>query len=295
MDDARLNQLGISQFASGTGNAASEERLQAEQQMLVQGSGSVVINADDWGRDSNTTDRILDCVQRRVVSSVSAMVFMEDSERAADVAREQGVDAGLHLNLTTRFSSPQCMPALMEQQQQCTRFLRSHRLAPVFYHPRLAASFQSVVRAQMDEFERIYGHAPNRVDGHHHMHLCANVLLAKMLPPGIAVRRNFSFLHGEKSILNRAYRNRQDRALARRYSVTDLFFALRPLDPLSRLEEIFSLASGHTIEIETHPVDQDEFNFLTQGGLMGCMGGVSVAQGYVPRAGSTRSNAEAKV
>jgi len=294
MDDASLNQPGASGFASGTGCGASDAHLPAERRMLDQHSGSVVINADDWGRDSNTTDRILHCVQRRVVSSVSAMVFMEDSERAADVAREQGVDAGLHLNLSTRFSAPQCPPDLMVQQQQCTRFLRSHRLAPVFYHPCLAASFQSVVQAQWDEFERIYGHAPNRVDGHHHMHLCANVLLAKLLPPGIIVRRNFSFLHGEKSFLNRAYRSRQDRALARRYSVTDLFFALRPLHPISRLEEIFSLARRHAIEIETHPVDQEEFDFLTQGGLLDCMGEARVAQGYFPLAGDAISNAEEK-
>jgi len=258
------------------------------------GHGAVVINADDWGRDANTTDRILECVQGGVVSSVSAMVFTEDSERAAHLGRRHNVDAGLHLNFTTPFTTPQCPARLIEHQGRCTRFLRAHRLAPMLYHPGLAASIQYVVQAQMDEFERIYGHAPTRVDGHHHMHLCQNVQFAKLLPGGIRVRRNFSFIRGEKSFLNRAYRNRQDRVLARRHSITDLFFALRPLHPLSRLEEIFALAGKYTIEVETHPVDAEEFKFLMEGGLKRTMGEAEVAQGYFPRAGNEATNREGR-
>src|SRR6266853_755277 len=39
-------------------------------------AGSLIVNADDWGRDPYTTDRILDCSARGVVSSVSAMVLL---------------------------------------------------------------------------------------------------------------------------------------------------------------------------------------------------------------------------
>ena len=44
------------------------------------------------------------------------------------------------------------------------------------YHPGLASSFEYVVKAQLEEYERLYGAPANRVDGHHHMHLCANVV-----------------------------------------------------------------------------------------------------------------------
>jgi hypothetical protein len=40
--------------------------------------GLLIINADDWGRDAHTTDNILDCALRGTISSVSAMLFMED-------------------------------------------------------------------------------------------------------------------------------------------------------------------------------------------------------------------------
>ena len=126
---------------------------------------TVIVNADDWGRDVATTDRSLGCVVRGVVSSVSAMVFMEDSERAAFLARQHGVDAGLHLNFTMPFSAPQCPSRLLERLEKLSRFLSSHRFAPVLYHPGLAASFEYVVRAQQEEYERLYGAPAHRADG----------------------------------------------------------------------------------------------------------------------------------
>ena len=80
--------------------------------------GLLVINADDWGRDRDTTQRIFECFQRKTVSAVSAMVFMEDSERAASTAREHGIDAGLHLNFTTPFSALNTPKRLVERQHE---------------------------------------------------------------------------------------------------------------------------------------------------------------------------------
>lgn len=255
-----------------------------------QAHASVIVNADDWGRDADTTDRSLDCLRHDAVSSVSAMVFMEDSERAALVARQHDVDAGLHLNLTTAFSASQCPARLMAHQQKLSRFLKSHRFAPVLYHPRLAASFEYVVAAQFDEFERLYGAPANRVDGHHHMHLCANVILQKLLPANTIVRRNFTFAPGEKGTINRSYRRWQDRGLARHHRMTDFFFPLPPLDP-HRLQAICCLASRFNVELETHPVNAREYKFLMGGELTRCAGNLAVARGYSLRARDHAANA----
>src|SRR5713226_4540807 len=75
-----------------------------------------------------------------------------------------------------------------------------------------------------------------------HMHLCANALLAGLLPLGTLVRRNFSFQPGEKGAVNRLHRQAVDKRLARRHRLTDFFFSLPPLEPQSRLERILSLA-----------------------------------------------------
>ncbi|HET7106156.1 MAG TPA: ChbG/HpnK family deacetylase [Candidatus Acidoferrum sp.] len=223
----------------------------------------LILNADDWGRDRNTTDRMLECLLQRSVSSVSAMVFMADTERSAQLAREHAVDAGLHLNLTLPFSDSACPSNLKERQRKLVAFLTLHPLARVIFHPGLKNTFEYVVKSQLDEFCRLYGRSPERVDGHHHVHLCANVLFGGLLPQGTTVRRNFSFLQGEKSLANRLYRKAMDSKLARRHVMVDFLFPLAPLEPRSRLERIRSLAEQHVVEVETHPINEDEYNFLT--------------------------------
>ena len=242
--------------------------------------GLLIINADDWGIDRQTTDLTLDCVTRGTVSSVSAMVFMEDSERAAAVAREHGVDAGLHINFTTSFSAPQRHSRLVDSQEDLGRYLRRHRFAQIMPHPGLMRKFEYVLKSQRDEFRRLYGAEPQRIDGHHHMHLCANVLLGRLLPPATVVRRNFSFRSGEKSLLNRFYRRCVDKTLLSRHRLADYLFNLAPLEPADRLRYIFSLAEDFAVEVETHPGNADEYQFLTSGEVLRLAGDVPISTGY---------------
>jgi chitin disaccharide deacetylase len=241
--------------------------------------GSLIINADDWGQSRETTDRILECWERRCISSVSAMVFMVDSERAAAIACERGVDAGLHLNFTTPFSGQSYPARLQQHQQRITRRLLRHRFAPVMFYPELIPSFEYVVSAQFDEFTRLYGGAPQRLDGHHHMHLCSNVTLGGLLQAGTVIRRNFSFEPGEKSFANRLYRRVMDQLLARRHLLTDFFFSLTPLLP-ERLGRIVSLSRRFVVEVETHPVNPEEYRFLAGGGIFGQVTAGEVASSF---------------
>jgi hypothetical protein len=247
----------------------------------------LVINADDFGRDRLTTDRTLECLRYGSVSSVSAMVFMEDSERAAEISRDRMIDAGLHLNFTSPLSASRVSPALVDHLQRLTRHLRRHRFAPVVFHPGLIRSFDYVVNAQLEEFRRLYGVYPGRIDGHHHMHLCANVLFGNLLPAGTRVRRNFSFRPGEKGLGNRLYRGFVDRMLSRRHPIMDYLFTLPPLAPPERLSRIFSLARTYAVEVETHPVIQDEYQFLTGGDLFRWTEGTPIRpfSAMVPAAG----------
>jgi len=244
--------------------------------------GVLIVNADDWGRDPRTTDMILDCVKTGAVSAASAMVFMEDSERAAAIALDRGINRGLHLNLTESFSAPGRHDRLVQRQRRLARYLRRHRFAPVVFHPGLANAFEYVVATQIDEYRRLYGADPDRLDGHHHMHLCANVLLRGLLPAGTQVRRSFSFQAGEKSVWNRLYRRFVDGVLQRRHRVTDYFFSLAPLEPAGRLDRVFMLARTFAIELETHPVNQDEYRFLAGGEIFRRVGDGQIASPFRP-------------
>lgn len=242
--------------------------------------GMLIINADDWGRDHQTTEPIRQCIARGTVSSVSAMVFMEDSERAAALARERGIDAGLHLNLSAPFTGSNCPTKLLERQGQVAKFLLRHPMARIVFHPGLASSFEYAVAAQIEEFTRLYGFAPQRIDGHHHLHLCANVVFGRLLPAGTIARRNFTFPSGEKSFINRWYRRAMDRSLARNHSFVDFLFNLAPLEPADRLRRIVALARKHLVEVETHPINQEEFGFLMGGQIFDLVRDVPIASRF---------------
>jgi predicted glycoside hydrolase/deacetylase ChbG (UPF0249 family) len=238
--------------------------------------GYLVVNADDWGLDTETTDRTFDCVRCGTVSAVSAMVFMEDSERAAQISQDHGVDTGLHLNLTAPFISGRCSATLVEHQRKIASYLRRHPLARVLFHPGLTLSFEYSVKSQFDEYARLFSQPPGRVDGHHHMHLCSNIQRAQLLPSGTLVRRNFSFQSGEKSLINRLYRKHIDDKLSRRHRLMDYLFALPPLES-TRLQRVIDLARSHSVELETHPINPAEYSFLTQGEIARELGTTLIA------------------
>jgi predicted glycoside hydrolase/deacetylase ChbG (UPF0249 family) len=48
----------------------------------------LIINADDWGRSVAETDAALRCYREGRITSVNAMVFMQDSERAARLTKD---------------------------------------------------------------------------------------------------------------------------------------------------------------------------------------------------------------
>jgi predicted glycoside hydrolase/deacetylase ChbG (UPF0249 family) len=258
-------------------------------------AGRLIVNADDWGRDWATTDRTFECVTLGTVSSVSAMVFMADSERAAEIARRSGIDAGLHLNFTEPFSGSNVPAPLLERQGEIRRRLLRHPWARIFYHASLASSFEYVVAAQIEEFRRLYGRDPRRIDGHHHLHLCANVLRDSLLPAGTLVRRNFSFAPGEKSLVNRLYRQRVDRQLAQRHFLVDHLFNLAPLEPAERLQRIFSQARDSVVELETHPANAGEYRFLTSGEMLRQLGDLRIAPSFSARCSASSGGDAASV
>jgi predicted glycoside hydrolase/deacetylase ChbG (UPF0249 family) len=222
----------------------------------------LVINADDFGRNRFATDRILVCHIEKRITSTSAMVFMEDSERAATLAKASQVDVGLHINFTESFTAPSVPQPLRRDHERIRRFLRLNKYALLMYNPFLRNAFRAVFEAQLEEFARLYGRPASRFDGHQHMHLCSNMILDSLLPAGAKVRRSFSFRGGEKGFLNRFYRAAIDRRLATQHRITDFFFALSQYLPVSRLQPVVEAAKTSDVELMTHPEVNLEFETL---------------------------------
>ena len=226
----------------------------------------LIVNADDLGRNTATTDAILSCHAKKRVSATSAMVFMEDSERAAELALSAGIDVGLHINFSESFTAKNLPNSLGKSHRKIIHFLKTNKYALVLYHPLLTREFRSVFEAQHAEFFRLYGRLPSHYDGHQHFHLASNMLLQQILPEGSKVRRSFSFRQGEKSFFNRYYRNIVDLSLARRHKLTDYFFSLAHYLALESLAKLFQLAEEENVELMAHPHLPKEYDFLMNDG-----------------------------
>jgi chitin disaccharide deacetylase len=221
----------------------------------------LIINADDHGLNTETTDNILSCFTRKRIRSASAMTFMSDSERAADLAHETKMAAGLHLNFNEPFTGPKASSSLREHLQKIATYLNARKLNQILYNPFLRNAFDYVFQAQWDEFTRLYHAEPQRLDGHRHMHLCMNMLLSGKIPKGIKIRRNFTFYRGEKNPINRLYRRLVDGWLKSKFSCTDSFFDVNPVD-LVRIQRLVALSETSTLEIMVHPGRAKEYLFL---------------------------------
>jgi predicted glycoside hydrolase/deacetylase ChbG (UPF0249 family) len=231
----------------------------------------LIINADDWGRSVAETDTALQCFLENRVTSVSAMVFMADSERAAKLAKQHNLDVGLHLNFAEAFSGNRHSARLDECQNKIVHFLRRSRFSQLLYNPFLQKQFLISYQAQIKEFERLFERSPSHVDGHHHLHLCLNFTAAKMIPPGMKIRGHPSFWPGEKGLLNRAYRRLSDRWLAQKYRLIDYFFDLSQCLSEGRIGQVASLAKEADVELMTHPVIASELGFLLSEEFLACM------------------------
>lgn len=222
----------------------------------------LIVNADDWGRLPAETDAIFRCFEKGRVTSVSAMVFMEDSERAAEIAKEHNLDTGLHLNFAEMFTANEYPQLVGECQRRIVRFLMRNKYSQLLYNPFLRKAFYYSYSAQAEEFTRLFGKAPSHVDGHHHMHLCGNMLFSGVIPAGTKIRRNFSFWPGEKTWLNRAYRAVVDQWLGRKYQLADYFFDLSQSIREKKLDRVLVLAKSNKVELMTHPILPVESEYL---------------------------------
>src|SRR3954468_2789696 len=110
----------------------------------------LIVNADDWGRSQAETDATLACFQEGRISSTTAMVFMGDSERAAELARKAGIDVGLHFNLSEPFTVSDVPESARAEQARISRFLKFCKYSQVIYNPFLRRQFRRAYRVQVD-------------------------------------------------------------------------------------------------------------------------------------------------
>lgn len=226
----------------------------------------LIVNADDWGMNKKATDTILKLYKMGCITSATAMVFMKDTERSANLAISNRINTGLHLNFTMKYETTGTnkLSKLFDYQMQIAGFLLKNKYYRLIYNPFLRKQFDYVFKAQFEEYLRVFDKPPTHIDGHRHMHLCMNVILDKLIPTGCKIRRNFSFSSEDGvGFINRFSRKVVDSLLMRNYKSTDYFFSLAPIDK-GRIRKIIEKAKKLNVELMVHPVRSEEYEYLTK-------------------------------
>jgi predicted glycoside hydrolase/deacetylase ChbG (UPF0249 family) len=162
-------------------------------------SGLLIVNADDWGGERRSTEAIHEAFGAGRVTSTTAMVFMEDSGRAAEIAKAERLPVGLHLNLTQPFTDPATPAPARERQQRVAAAFLGHgrdghpgtsQVRRWLYDPRIAGLVGDVLRDQLERFEALYGGPPDHFDGHNYVDTAPNVFLSRALPRGAKMRNS---------------------------------------------------------------------------------------------------------
>jgi predicted glycoside hydrolase/deacetylase ChbG (UPF0249 family) len=228
----------------------------------------LIVNADDWGYDLATTDAIVAAHSEGRITSATAMVHMQDSERAARLAGASSIPIGLHLNLMERYTATTVREDARARQERVVSRYRTGMLSRWLPSRELFSLTRRCVEEQFDDFAALYGATPTHVDGHQHGHMSTAALWALLRRGVPTIRRSFTFRPSDKSVLNRALRFALNSCLSLRFRSTDRFYSIRDLHPQlggHGLDKALAEAQHLDVEIMVHPGIRDEYEILMAG------------------------------
>lgn len=137
----------------------------------------IIINADDIGLTPGATQGIVKSMLHGVVTSASFMASMPDSENAATQIQANGLDVGVHLNITDGkpLMPATSVPTLVNEKREfysCTDLRARLRWRRV--------SRRDIEKEFCRQIERALdlGILPSHLDTHHHIHAWLTVAKA---------------------------------------------------------------------------------------------------------------------
>ncbi len=237
--------------------------------------GLLIVNADDFGGNRLATDRILECFAANAITSTSAMMYMSDSRRAAELWRASELPVGLHLNLTQTFEDPQTPQDVRARQARAIAYFASGRRRRFTYNPFVSTLIKACVADQLAHFRQLFDREPTHIDGHNHVHLSPTALLA--LPRGARVRGGEDPPSGKLTAKTTLARTRQA-LIARRHVTTDHFFAidrLRNSPSETDIKALLAPADWSTVEVMTHPNRERDYAVLMSDAWRSALGGLT--------------------
>lgn len=119
-------------------------------------SKQIILCADDYGYSDAVSEAILDLIDQRRINATSCMVNMPNWQQHANnlKALNSSAQIGLHLNLTEGDNSTHLKTLMLKCLTKRTNFSQLSRQ----------------IEQQFETFVDTFGHAPDFIDGHQHIH-----------------------------------------------------------------------------------------------------------------------------
>ena len=219
----------------------------------------LIINADDFGWDVETTSTTISLIQRGIVTSASIMLGRPATEMALKYARSRAGDKisfGLHLNIVDGMLPVSHQPHSLVNRTGSFRRSHYQRIAALFGRLR-ASDLEQEIRAQLDLLLES-GICPTHVDSHGHLHKIPQIarVLSEVLKEYDInyVRRSQNIYHGHSlsDFLDTYSAWRSPKFLS-----TDYFYA--PNGRGDWLQQFIGDLPVGTTELGVHPGNAEEW------------------------------------
>jgi len=195
--------------------------------------------------------------------STSAMTFMADSERAADLARETQIPVGLHLNLDEKFTGPAIPSTLREHHQKIAAYLNARKWNQILYNPFLRNAFR--LWFFRPSGMNLSGFITKNHSGWMGIVTCIYVWICcyqERFRTGLKIRRNFTFYRGEKNPIIAFIGAWLIGGCNQLFMHRFLFFSMKPID-LAKLQRLVILSKTSDVDqLWCIPDGENEYLFL---------------------------------
>ncbi|XP_041348994.1 carbohydrate deacetylase-like [Gigantopelta aegis] len=135
----------------------------------------LVVNADDFGYGKERNVGIVECFLKGAVTNTSVMINARHTSHAIAEAKKHNIPLGLHMNLTEGHpvSKASQVKSLLNKDG-C--LLYKNEFWEKMTQGRLNMDeVRREMRAQVELFIKLAGHAPQHVDGHHHINVLPGI------------------------------------------------------------------------------------------------------------------------
>jgi predicted glycoside hydrolase/deacetylase ChbG (UPF0249 family) len=210
----------------------------------------LVVNADDFGMNSNSTNAIVESIQQGWISTTTIMTTMPGFEEACEIAHEKKLldRIGIHFNLTEGqplTDKIKSCPKFCDVNGQFFKSEKGHYLTL-----EEKSAVYSELEAQLIKLKK-FSISPTHADSHHHVHQwwAPGMLFVKFCKTNYipALRLNFNF--GKKFSWKRK-------------SYSKLFNTMLEVKGLAKtkyfceIQQVYSklFKSGKPAEVMVHPV-----------------------------------------